>query len=405
MLKKYIIAFSFIFCCVGRAITVDAMSFRTLYTFNGLEAGGNPAGVTFAPNDALYGWTQSGGNLKCGRGLGCGVIFSLDLRNLHYEVLYTNDIAADMPDAIITASNGRVFGTFPNGGKHSQGSVFEITRSGGKEVVHTVFSFPGASGGSVPAYGLTPGPNGTLFGTTQDGGDPRYNEGVVFELVPHGSTFDEHVLWKFGARADGIGPGGVALMPDGTVVGSTFAGGTQDVGVFYSLTTSGSGYVQHILYSFKRAGDAHGPLSAMLIDKAGDVFATSPGGKCNGPGCSSDLGCAVELFPTGRYEYADRLLYSFKGRNDGQVPGSPLALGAAGSFFGTTLEGSGPYSDGIIYELTPAGNSYQEKITHAFRGSRGGGAIGWGVTPDKTLYGVTVFGGSTGFGTIFQYVP
>ena len=73
-----------------------------------------------------------------------------------------------------------MFGTVHCSGGFSGtvGTVFSITTSGKENVLH---SFAGGSDGDNPGAGLID-VNGTLYGTTSDGGAHR--DGTVFALTP-----------------------------------------------------------------------------------------------------------------------------------------------------------------------------------------------------------------------------
>jgi hypothetical protein len=100
-------------------------------------------------------------------------------------------------------------------------------------------------------------------------------------------------------------------------------------------------------------------------------------------------------------------LYSFKGVPDGAQPEGALVIDANGALYGTTLAG-GTSAFGTVFEMTkPAGESWKETVLHNFEGSDG-------QYPESTLvfgssgalYGTTVGGGSGGgAGTIFQVTP
>ena len=63
-------------------------------------------------------------------------------------------------------------------------TVFELippASSGGAWTERTVHKFAGAGAGRFPAGGLSVGSNGTIYGTTEQGGK---GGGTVFQIVP-----------------------------------------------------------------------------------------------------------------------------------------------------------------------------------------------------------------------------
>jgi hypothetical protein len=67
----------------------------------------------------------------------------------------------------------------------------------------TIYSFKGGADGLSPHAGVTLGPNGTLFGTTYEGGSGSL--GTVFELLPSSSGWRKVVLHSF-SGSDGSLP-------------------------------------------------------------------------------------------------------------------------------------------------------------------------------------------------------
>jgi len=102
------------------------------------------------------------------------------------------------------------------------------------------------------------------------------------------------------------------------------------------------------------------------------------------------------------------VLHSFTGGADGKLPWD-LALDRAGNLYGTTESGGAGY--GVIYKLTHAGSGWLISPIYTFQGgSDGDDPIGVTIAPDGSLYGTTVYGGSStctpnGCGTVFHLAP
>ncbi len=72
--------------------------------------------------------------------------------------------------------------------------------------------------------------NGTLYGTTSAGG--TYGKGIVFSLSLTGS---ETALHSFGYGSDGATPLAGLIDVNGTLYGTTSAGGTHGDGTVFAL--------------------------------------------------------------------------------------------------------------------------------------------------------------------------
>jgi uncharacterized repeat protein (TIGR03803 family) len=84
-----------------------------------------------------------------------------------------------LPQAGLLNVGGTLYGTTYAGGKHKQGTVFSLTPGGEEKVL---YSFAGTADDSAyPDAGLI-NVNGTLYGTTEAGGAARY--GTVFAITP-----------------------------------------------------------------------------------------------------------------------------------------------------------------------------------------------------------------------------
>jgi len=84
---------------------------------------------------------------------------------------------------------------------------------------------------------------------------------------------------------------------------------------------------------------------------------------------------------------------------------SGVILDESGNLYGTTLFG-GINGDGLVYELSPQGNTWTETVLHEFSGPDGRGTYA-GLIFDKSgnLFGATNEGGFSGGGTIFELSP
>ena len=163
----------------------------------------------------------------------------------------------------MTSVNGALYGTTYYGGSTETGTVFTITASGAEQVLH---SFTGGTDGSMPLAGLTYA-NNVLYGTTSSGGANNY--GTVFEIGPDGSNYN--VLYSFQGGADGAYPFGGITEMNGTLYGTTQQGGSQNKGTVFAIATSGS---DSVLYSFGSGKDGSEPFAG-LTALNGQLYGTT----------------------------------------------------------------------------------------------------------------------------------
>jgi uncharacterized repeat protein (TIGR03803 family) len=107
---------------------------------------------------------------------------------------------------------------------------------------------------------------------------------------------------------------------------------------------------------------------------------------------------------------AETVLYNFcqlSGCADGNLPNGGLVFDAAGNLYGTTVGGG---SGGIVFELGPSQNGWAETVLYNFCSQPN---CTDGKNPEGSLifdslgnlYGTTRFGGTYGYGTVFELSP
>ena len=186
----------------------------------------------------------------------------------------------------------------------------------------------------------------------------------------------------------------------GTLYGTTYYGGVNDLGTVFKLTLTGT---ETVLYSFAGApGDGEYPLSGLTMDKSNNLYGTAEQGGAYGDGI------VFELSNTG----TESVLYSFgsqPGDGSNAYPYAGLIRDKKGNLYGTTIFG-GANNDGMVFEVSPpeAGGSWTETILHTFAGAPGDGQRPFaGLMVDKAgnLCGTTWYGGAYNSGTVFEVTP
>jgi uncharacterized repeat protein (TIGR03803 family) len=306
------------------------------------------------------------------------------------------------PSAVVLDGEGNLYGTTYTGGSSDAGTVFELTPDGSGGYAETViYNFSGGSvDGANPDAALIMDGQGNLFGTTMG-----YYSGSVFELKPNGSGgYSFSVLYGFPTGCcDGATPrAALTLDSQGNLYGTTEGGGFGGGGIVFELTPNGSGgYTESVLYRFLGGTDGFAPEAAVIVDGQGNLYGTTQGGG------SCGTGTVFELTPNGSGGYTESVLYrfagSFSGVIDGGSPNGAVIMDSQGNLFGTTSYG-GTTDDGTAFELASNGSGgYMESVLYSFTANTGPGPNA-GLTFDSQgdLYGTTINGGTTGFGTVFE---
>jgi uncharacterized repeat protein (TIGR03803 family) len=169
------------------------------------------------------------------------------------------------------------------------------------------------------------------------------------------------------------------------------------------LATTAYAATETVLHNFNDNGkDGFNPYGALIFDKAGNLYGTTVSGG------AYDAGTVFELTPKGG-AWTETVLHSFDANGkDGTFPWGGLIFDAAGNLYGTTETG-GVYGYGTVFEMSPNGKTWKEKVLHSFNagnGKDGGGSLA-GLIFDGSgnLYGTTELGGAYDFGTVFELSP
>src|SRR5882672_4615435 len=341
-------------------------------------------------------------------------------------------------------------------------TMFKGSASAATEKV--LWSFTGTTDGSQPDAGLTPGPNGSFYGSTFYGGTA--NQGVIYQLIPSSSGWTETVLYNFqGGKNDGANPfGTLALDAVGNIYGTTASGRRghgvahgPGLGVVYELSPSSGGWKETIIHFFY-----HTPSSGLVMDSKGNLYGETGGGGASNAGTvfqmkptstgwiyqpiyefagatnndgdypwggvifdpkgnlygvtiqggTAYIGSVFELKPQANGRWTETQLYVFQNTTDGVFPEASLVFDKAGNLYGTASTGGDVscaqgYGCGLVFELSKNNGSWTKTTLYSFTGSPDGHAPMAPLIFDKAgnLYGTTSNGGSNNTGALFELKP
>jgi uncharacterized repeat protein (TIGR03803 family) len=145
--------------------------------------------------------------------------------------------------------------------------------------------------------------------------------------------------------------------------------------------------------------------ASLLLDAAGNLYGTAEfGGQYN-------RGVVFRLSPKGN-TWTETVLHSFKGGGaDGETPHASVIMDSAGNLYGTTIGGGSSHCTGgcgIVFQLTPATiGPWTETVLHQFQGGTDASGPYSGLVFDAAgnLYGATTGGGASGQGAVYKLTP
>jgi uncharacterized repeat protein (TIGR03803 family) len=250
----------------------------------GCRDGSEPGGSLILGTDGnFYGLAGGGITTSPCAYYGCGIVYRITPAGVYTVLHYFNGSDGNVPSGLVEGSDKNFYGTTAFGGGsclQGCGTIFKMTAAG---VVTRLHSF-NESDGFLPT-GLVQGTDGSLYGTTHEGGKYALNIaceefgtagcGTVFKITTGGAFT---LLHSFDVRADGAEPYvPVVQASDGTFYGTTFVGkGWYSNGTVFSITPTG---VFTTVYNFM--GIATYQTVGLFPASDGNLYGTTPeSGSC-----------------------------------------------------------------------------------------------------------------------------
>lgn len=363
--------------CTATAQAVQTDLFSIVYAFSRRVSSTNADGafpnatLIRAHDGLLYGTTSQGGPS------GYGTVFKMTAGGVLTTLAHFNGTNGRRPEGpLVFARDGNFYGTTANGGAKNIGTVFKITPAG---VLTNLYAFTGGDDGSYPLCGLVQYTDGTLYGTTQAGG--TNNLGTIFKITTNGSLTK---LVSFTTARGTFPYGGLVLASNGDFYGTAEKGGLYGAGTVFRLTPSGA---LTTLHSFNIT-DGSSPRGALIQARDGNLWGTTQMGGDRSVN-TNGYGTVFKMTLSGTLTRVDYIR-----SNHGASPVAGLCQGDDDHFYGTT-------EFGYLFRLG-ANNRIIPLIT--FYGTNGlFPRAGLVQGADGYYYGATQQGGGSGSqGAIFR---
>lgn len=374
---------------------INTNSYDIKYSFEDEENGNYPIGdLVYVTTGKLYGITSRGGIPDDNSGK--GVIFEFDLSTNTYTKLF--DFDGDngrIPSSLMQAKDGKLYGTTSYGGTDDKGLIFsyDITNSS----YNVLYEFTGSSDGYTPNYAFVETSEGILYGVTTDAG----GNGTIYEfnistsvktIKVHLSNYDIDL---------GGSPSGLVINSNGKLYGVSHYTNKTDYIFEYDIDTE--------TYALKHTINSSNTYTSYK------TLLSADNGKLYGSGSNIGNYSDGSIFEYSINDNELTTIYNFDENNipDGYSPNAPIIQSSNGKLYSTTNSGgrSESYSDGVLYELDLTTDIYTPKFN--FEESLTGYAPRGKLTlaTNGKLYGLTEFGGiasssnTDGMGTMFEYNP
>ena len=298
-------------------------TFTVLHSFTGSpDDGQNPqAALLRDASGNLYGTAALGGT-------GVGAVYKIDASGTE-TMLYNFGGGDDggLPlGSLVPDKSGNLYGTTSKRGTYDAGTIFKLSPKG---KLTTLYTFTGGKDGSSPTGNLVRDAAGNLYGTTSSGG-------TLYRLDKSGAFT---VLVSLPSPSYG----GLISDGAGNLYGTTIGGGTFGYGTVFRVNETTHAF--ELLYSFNGFPEGEDSYSAPARDSAGNLYGTNlytTEGKQFGTVWKLD---ATDVLT---------VLTNFGKGNQGKSPRASVVVDKAGNVYATTSLGGGGCRDcGTVFKITP----------------------------------------------------
>ncbi len=219
--------------------------FTTLHVFQGYQQNDgafpsavndgydvNPIPLIAGSDGDLYGTTDQGGN----DGFNHGVLYRITTSGT-LTIVYNFAIGLS-PFAGVTQVGDNFFGQTAIGGTSNEGTIYKLSPKGKFKILHSFNS--AVDDAATPDFRLTLGPDGNFYDASSAYQSGGYGPESLYKITPSGNYTDVYNGFGNAGSCNQVPAGcvltsGLYLHTNGRFYGVTEQGGSDDLGVVYSL--------------------------------------------------------------------------------------------------------------------------------------------------------------------------
>lgn len=361
------------------------------FDFGGSYPGAYPQNSLRLMNGKMYGTTQQGGSSNL------GIVFEWDpvanTSRMLFELNGTNGWGFYNN---VTPYNNKLYVASHQGGASGYGALYSIDPALPTGSNTTIIKMLDATSGGSANNNEMIVYNNKLYGCLNQAGNNF--GGTLFELDPATNTFTK--LFNFDYTASGDQPLGKLVQNGATFIGLCGRGGTNGTGTVYEWDPANPTTVVK-KYSFG-PNNFNNPINAgsTLAAFGSKFYAVSYNGGFVNQGTLFEYDPATST--------ATKKL-TFNAAENGRIPyGRPVLLN--GQLYGTCQQGPQEIfgsAYGCLWSYDPQTNTYSRKFIfdNTNNAANGRNPTSSPMTYNGKLYGVTVNGGTSDFGVLYEYDP
>jgi uncharacterized repeat protein (TIGR03803 family) len=233
----------------------------TVANFNGINGQTIRGNMVLAPNGLLYGVTQNGTTNS-----GWGVLYQFNPTNNTITKLKDfYDVSIYLPQNLMLASNGKLYGTSASGGAKNYGALFEYDIA--NNTVTKKADFDATVTGNSPAQ-MIQANNGILYGTCFEGGNN--GKGTIYSYNINTNTLA--TLAHFGANLAERPIGSLLQAPNGKFYGMSIFY-NSDPGTIYEFDAVGNNIA--VKFNFVPSIHGYGGYGELIKGGNGKLYCMS----------------------------------------------------------------------------------------------------------------------------------